>query len=133
LKFLLDTNACIDYLTQRYARVVERIQAARPEDLATSAIVAAELRFGADKSRQPARNHARLDVFLGELRSMDFDLDSAAAYGGLRADLERRGRPIGAHDMLIAAQALSAGLTLVSDNVRELGRVPGLRLENWRR
>jgi tRNA(fMet)-specific endonuclease VapC len=133
LKYLLDTNVCVDYLTGRFPRVIARIQECSPEDLATSSIVAAELRYGADRSGRVAANHARLDVLLGELRCLDFDLEAALSYGILRAALERRGRPIGAHDMLIAAHALSAGLILVTDNVREIARVPRLALENWRR
>jgi len=133
LKYLLDTNVCVDYLTKRFARVIERIQEASPEDLATSSVVAAELRYGADKSQHPARNHARLDILLGELRCLDFDLAAARSYGALRVALERRSRPIGAHDMLIAAHALASGLILVTDNVGEFGRVPRLSCENWRR
>lgn len=133
MKYLLDTNVCVDYLTGRFPRAVERIQEASPEDLATSAVVGAELRYGADKSGHPARNHARLDVLLGEIRCLDFDLAAARSYGQLRVTLERRGRPIGAHDMLIAAHALAAGLVLVTDNVREFARIPGLPRENWRR
>ena len=133
MKYLLDTNVCVDYLTGRFPRVVARIQAADPEDLSTSSIVAAELRYGADRSRDPSRNHSRLDVLLGEIRCLDFDLEAARLYGRLRATLELRGRTIGAHDMLIAAHAQSADLTLVTDNVREFARVPRLVVENWRR
>ncbi len=133
MKFLLDTNVCVDYLTGRFPQVIERIQDASPEELAVSSIVAAELRYGADKSQHSARNHTRLDVLLGDLRCLDFDLAAARSYGSLRAALERRGRPIGAHDMLIAAHALATGLILVTDNLREFARVPRLACENWRR
>lgn len=133
MKYLLDTNVCVDYLTSRFPRVIARIQDSDPEDLATSSIVAAELRYGADKSRHPARNHTHLDTLLGEIRCLDFDLEAARSYGRLRASLERRGRPIGAHDLLIAAHAQSAGLTLVTDNVREFTRISPLSVENWRR
>ncbi len=132
MRYLLDTNVCVDYLTGRYPLVIERVQQASPEDLCVSSIVTAELRYGADKSRNPPRNHARLDVFFSEMPCLEFDLAAATAYGGLRAGLERRGRPIGAHDMLIAAHALSAGLVLVTDNVREFMRVRELTVENWR-
>ena len=132
MRYLLDTNVCVDYLTGRFPLVVERVQRASPEDLCVSSIVAAELRYGADKSQNPARNHSRLDVFFGEMPCLEFDLAAATAYGVLRANLERRGRPIGAHDMLIAAHALSTGLVLVTDNVREFTRVRALTVENWR-
>lgn len=133
MKYLLDTNVCVDYLTRRFPRVIARVQESSPEDLAISSVVAAELRYGADRSQHAAENHARLDVLLGEIRCLDFDLPAARSYGVLRMALERRGRPIGAHDMLIAAQAVAGGLTLVTDNVREFGRVPNLSVENWRR
>jgi tRNA(fMet)-specific endonuclease VapC len=133
LRYLLDTNVCVDYLNGRFPSVVRRIQQARPEEIATNSVAAAELRYGAEKSRQPERNHARLDLLLAEITVLDFDLPSAAAYGALRARLEARGRLIGAHDMLIAAQAIAAGLILVTDNVHEFARVKGLAVENWRR
>jgi tRNA(fMet)-specific endonuclease VapC len=133
MRYLLDTNACVDYLTGRYPGVAERIQRCSPADLCLSSIVAAELRYGADNSQHPARNHSRLDILLGEIRCLDFDLLASAVYGAIRVALERRGRPIGAHDMLIAAHAISADAVLVSDNVREFERVKGLSVENWRR
>jgi tRNA(fMet)-specific endonuclease VapC len=133
MTYLLDTNACVDYLTGRYPAVADRIQRSLPADLCVSSIVAAELRYGADNSRYPVRNHSRLDVLLGEIRCLDFDLAASAAYGALRVGLERKGQPIGAHDMLIAAHAISAGAVLVSDNVREFARVKGLSVENWRK
>lgn len=132
MQYLLDTNACVDYLTGRYPAVAEHIRRSSSADLSVGSIVAAELRYGAEKSQHPARNHARLDVLLGEIRCIDFDLAAAAAYGALRAALERRGRPIGAHDMLIAAHAISAEAVLVTDNLREFERVKGLTVENWR-
>ena len=133
MRYLLDTNACADYLNGRYPAVVQRIQDASPDDIATSSVVAAELRYGAEKSARPEKNHSRLDILLSEVRCLDFDLAAASAYGALRVDLERRGRPIGAHDLLIAGHAISTGLILVTDNVREFIRIKGLTVENWRR
>ena len=133
MRYILDTNVLVDYLNGRFPAVLRRIRESSPEDLATSSVVAAELRYGAEKSRNPTKNHARLDILLREMTCLDFDLRAAAAYGALRATLERHGRPIGANDMLIAAQAIGAGLVLVTDNVREFAHVKGLRVENWRR
>lgn len=133
MRYLLDTNACVDYLTGRYPALIERTQRQRPSDLALSTIVLAELRYGVEKSAARERNARALQVLCDQIPVLEFDAAAAAAYGGVRADLERAGRPIGAHDLLIAAQALSAGLVLVTDNVREFGRVPGLTVENWRR
>lgn len=132
MKYLLDTNVCVDYLNRRYASVVERIQASSPEDICLSSVVIAELRYGADKSERSLENHGKIDVLVNELVCVDFDAEAAAAFGRIRWELEQRGEPIGPYDMLIAAHAVSLGLVLVSDNLRELRRVPGLAVENWR-
>ncbi len=133
MKYLLDSNVCVDYLTGRHPPVTARIQSLLPEDLCLSSIVVAELRYGADKSARPRRNHDLLDVMTNEMPCRDFDSRAASIYGKVRAALEKKGEPIGPNDMLIAAHALSLGLILVSDNIREFGRVKGLKLDNWRK
>jgi tRNA(fMet)-specific endonuclease VapC len=133
LKYLLDTNAWVDYLNGRYPGVVTRIQRSAPDDLCLSSVVVGELRYGADRSARPKANHLRIDGLVAEIECLDFDLQAAAAYGRVRAGLEAKGRPIGPNDMLIAAHALSRRLTLVTDNVREFRRIRGLKVENWRR
>jgi tRNA(fMet)-specific endonuclease VapC len=90
-----------------------------------------ELRLGAEKSQTAAATHAKLDRFLAPLSILPFDEEAAMAGARVRAHLEREGRPIGDLDNLIAAHALSQGLLLVTNNVREFQRVPGLSLENW--
>ena len=132
MKYLLDTNVCVDYLTGRFPQVARRIHGASPEDLCLSSIVIAELRYGADKSGRPRRNHELLDVLTNEIPGRDFDSAAASIYGRIRAALEKKGKPIGPNDMLIAAHALSLGLVLVSDNSAEFKRVRGLEIENWR-
>lgn len=132
MKYLLDSNVCVDYLTGRFPRVTSRIQSLLPEELCLSSIVIAELRYGADKSENPRRNHDRLDVLINEIPTRDFDSAAASSYGRIRAALEKKGQPIGPNDMLIAAHASSLGLALVTDNVREFKRVKGLKVENWR-
>ena len=132
MRYLLDTNVCVDYLTGRYPRVAERIRRTFPNDLCLSSVVVAELRFGADHSARPRANHARLDTLVAEIACLDFDLLAATAYGEVRSRLHAKGTPIGPNDMLIAAHALSRGLVLVTDNVREFRRVKGLKVENWR-
>lgn len=97
-----------------------------------TSVVVAELRYGADHSARRRTNHARIDALLDEIECLDFDLRAAAAYGRVRARLEAAGTPIGPNDMLIAAHALSRGLSVVTDNVGEFGRVKGLKVENWR-
>jgi len=132
MRYLLDTNAWADYLNQRYPSVAERIWSAHPDDLVMSSVVLAELRYGADKSQNRAQNHARIDIIAREVPSLDFDAAAAEAFGRVRSALERRGAPIGPYDMLIASQAISRDLIVVTDNVDEFGRIAGLRLENWR-
>ena len=132
MPYLLDTNVCVDYLTGRYPAVVVRIQDSAPDDLRLSSVVVAELRYGADHSAHPRANHSRIDTLLAEIACLDFDLQAAAAYGRLRASLEAAGKPIGPNDMLIAAHALSRGLSVVTDDVSEFKRVKGLKVDNWR-
>jgi len=132
MRYLLDTNAWVDYLTGRYPTVVARIQQSPPDDLCLSSVVMAELRYGAAKSRRKKLNHDLLDTLAREVRCVDFDLDGARTYGELRTTLEKRGTPIGPYDMMIAAHALSLGLVVVTDNEREFRRVKSLPVENWR-
>jgi tRNA(fMet)-specific endonuclease VapC len=132
LKYLLDTNVCIDYVNRRYPSVVERVQRSLPEDLCLSSVVVAELRYGADRSARGAQNHERLDILTEEIQCVDFDLSAARAFGRLRSALEAVGAPIGPYDMMISAHALSLGLVLVTDNEGEFRRVAGLKVENWR-
>jgi tRNA(fMet)-specific endonuclease VapC len=129
---LLDTNACIDYLSGRFPNVVARIQAADPDALCTSAVVAAELRYAAGRSRHPRRNHLRIDALLTEIRCVPFDADAALVFGLVRSELEARGRPIGPYDMQIAAHALYLHATVVTDDVDDFARVKGLSVESWR-
>ena len=120
MKYLLDSNVCVDYLTGRNPEVTTRIQSLLPEDLCLSSIVVAELRYGADKSARPRRNHRLLDVLTNEIRCRGSDSKAASIYGKVRVALERPGsthRPKRhAHRR---SRALSLGLALVSDNVRD--------------
>ena len=131
MKFMLDTNICIELIRRRSTRVLLRLQQCSPGDVGMSSITLAELEFGVHKSRMPDRNKLALAEFAAPLEILPFDDLAAASYGELRARLERQGQPIGSMDMLIAAHALSRGLTLVTNNEREFRRVPGLRVTNW--
>ncbi len=133
MTYLLDTNVCIDYLTGRFPSVAARLRALGPSEVCLSSIVVAELRYGADKSAHPQRNHQVLDTLTGEIPCREFDAPAASFYGRLRSALERRGQPIGPNDMLIAAHAQSLGLVLVTGNVREFRQVAELAVENWRK
>jgi tRNA(fMet)-specific endonuclease VapC len=128
---LLDTNVCIHIIKRKPPQVLEKLLASEPDDLGVSAITVAELRYGASNSGRPRQNHEALDRFLAPFTIAPFESQAANAYGDVRAALEKKGRPIGALDRLIAAHALSLGVRLVSNNVKEFRRVPGLKVENW--
>ncbi|RUP26314.1 MAG: type II toxin-antitoxin system VapC family toxin [Curvibacter sp.] len=127
---LLDTNICIYIINARPLAVLARFQQYRMGDVGLCSIVAAELAFGVAKSGS-ARNRQALEMFLAPLTILPFDDAAVWAYGNLRADLERRGTPIGALDTLIAAHALSQQAQLITNNTREFSKVPGLQLDNW--
>lgn len=131
MKYLLDTNICIYSLNRRPPEMLERLRRVGPADVAVSVVTLVELRHGAEKSRDPERAHGKLDLFLAPVRVLDFDREAARAAGRIRAELDRRGTPIGDFDALIAAQAVARGSILVSNNLREFSRVPDLRYENW--
>jgi len=130
--YLLDTNIMSDLIRHPDGAVAARIAEASEAVVATSIIVAAELRFGAER-RGSERLTARVDELLRLVPVHPLKEDADGHYGRLRADLERQGKPIGNNDMLIAAHALALDATLVTDNLREFERVPGLRVENWLR
>ncbi len=131
-RFLLDTNIVSDLVRQPHGKIAARIAAVGERDVATSIIVAAELRYGAAK-KGSSRLSAQLEAVLGALDVIALETPADVGYGALRAALEQAGTPIGPNDLLIAAQALTLGMTLVTDNEREFARVGGLRLENWLR
>jgi tRNA(fMet)-specific endonuclease VapC len=131
VRYLLDTNVCIRILNGSPPGVIERLEGLDPADLATSAVVRAELVYGARKSLHVAANLRLVDAFFEPFACLPFGDREADAYGSLRADLEREGRPIGPNDLLIAATALSHSLTLVTHNTSEFSRVPGLKVEDW--
>lgn len=131
MKYLLDTNICIFVIKRKPPSVLDRFEQYSPGDLGISSVTVAELRYGAEKSGRAEQNHAALDAFLAPLVIADFDALAADRYGKVRAELERRGTPIGPLDTMIAAHSLSLGVTLITGNTSEFSRVPGLAIENW--
>jgi tRNA(fMet)-specific endonuclease VapC len=131
MRFLLDTNICIYIIKQKPAKVMAKFQTLNLSDIGVSSITVAELEYGAYKSQRLAQNRAALSQFLIPLEVLPFDERATQTYGQIRAELERRGIAIGSMDMLIASQAISLGLILVTNNMRELSQIPGLTWENW--
>ena len=127
---LLDTNICIHVINAKPPEVLERFRKYRMGEIGLCSVVAAELAYGVAKSGS-ARNRDALEMFLAPLIILPFDVAALWVYGDLRAELERKGTPIGALDTMIAAHALSNKSILVTNNSREFARVPGLALENW--
>jgi tRNA(fMet)-specific endonuclease VapC len=131
IEYLLDTNTCIRILNGSSLRVAQRLRAVAPETVALSAIVKAELVYGARHSGRAALNLALLQRFFEPFASLALDDRCAEEYGRIRHELEDTGRPIGPNDLLIAATARTHGLVLVSHDTREFRRVEGLRTEDW--
>lgn len=131
MKYMLDTNICIYAIKKNPIQVLEKFSATNKSDMCISSITFAELEFGVCKSNDPAKNKLTLMLFLAGIKILPFDEAAAIEYADIRTALERRGTPIGANDLLIAAHARSLQLTLVTNNVKEFERVDGLQVENW--
>lgn len=130
MKYMLDTNMCI-YAQKNISQVIEKIKNNFQYGVAISSITLAELEFGVQASANIEKNIIALYKFLSIIEILDFDSSAATEYGKIRADLKRKGTPIGNMDMLIAAHAKSEDLIVVTHNTREFERVEGLQLEDW--
>ena len=128
--WMLDTNALSDLIRNPRGALMQRLAATEPDAVCTSIVVACELRFGASKKGSEALTQ-RVEQLLDTLTVLPLDAPADQHYADIRAALERAGTPIGSHDLLIAAHARSRGITLVTHNIREFARVPGLRVEDW--
>ena len=129
--YLLDTNACIEYLNGRSHHFLERFLTKMPDEIALCSVVKAELHYGAERSKNPQLAFARLEEFLAPYRSLPFNDECARVYGQIRERLAQTGSPIGPNDLLIAATAMAFGTILVTHNTREFSRVKGLSCEDW--
>ncbi|MGF1611900.1 MAG: tRNA(fMet)-specific endonuclease VapC [Kiloniellales bacterium] len=130
LAYMLDTNICI-YVMRTYPPELRDKFNALAEQLCISSITLGELHYGAEKSARRAENLTAIEHFAARLEVLPFGDKAAAHYGQLRAELQRAGTPCGAHDMQIGGHARSEGLILVTNNMREFARMPGIRAENW--
>ncbi|MEW6540396.1 MAG: type II toxin-antitoxin system VapC family toxin [Bacillota bacterium] len=131
MKYMLDTNICIYIIKKKPPEVFRRFESLEVGDLCISSITFAKLQYGVYKSQYPERNKIALAGFLAPIEILPFSDRAASFYGRIRADLDKKGRLIGAYDLLIAAHALAEDLILVTNNTKEFSRIPDLHLQCW--
>ena len=131
MMYMLDTNICIYMIKQKPRQVIEKLISMNKADLCISSITYSELLYGAEKSLNIAKNLLALTMFLSNIEILPYDENASVDYGFIRSDLEKKGKPIGPLDMLIAAHAASLRMILVTNNEKEFERVKGLNIENW--
>jgi len=130
-RYMLDTDTCSYVMKRSSPPVLRRLQAVPVADVCMSVITKSELLYGVEVSPRRTQDAAALAAFLPYVEVLDFSNDAARHYAEIRGDLKKRGALIGANDLFIAAHARCLGLTLVSNNTAEFGRVKGLAIENW--
>lgn len=133
MRFMLDTNICIYIIKKKPLQVLNRFRTFDVADIGVSSITLSELEYGVEKGTKRQQNREALMAFLGPLEIAFYDDLAAHHYGDIRALLEKTGRLVGAMDLLIAAHARSLSVPLVTNNVSEFKRIPGLSVENWLR
>jgi len=131
MKVMLDTNICIAIIKRKPPQVLKRFDAYKVGEIGISWITLAELEFGVAKSQHQEKNQAALDEFVLPLEIANINRDVARVYGRIRAMLEKKGTPIGSLDMMIGAHALSLGVTLATNDIREFSRIKGLTVVDW--
>jgi tRNA(fMet)-specific endonuclease VapC len=131
MSYLLDTNACVTHLRQPHSPLSQRLGATPAAHVRLCSVVVAELYYGAHRSAQAAVNVGKVAAFVQQFVSFPFDDAAAEEFARIRTHLEAQGQPIGPYDLQIAAIALVTGVTLVTHNTKEFGRVPGLTIEDW--
>ncbi len=131
MKYLLDSNVCIQYLNQKSEKIIQRLQDLSDIDIVVCSIVKAELFYGAMRTNNPAKTLQKQQEFLDRFISLKFDDECAVIYGEIRSKLAAKGTPIGNNDLHIAAIAMANNLTLITHNTREFSRVDNLKLEDW--
>jgi len=129
--YLLDTNMCIYIIKRKPVEVLQTLRRKSAHEIYISSITVAELEYGAEKSNYPQRNKVSLLEFLSIFQIINFDDKDATEFGKIKVRLEKKGRIIGPLDLLIAAQAKSKKLILVTNNTKEFKRVENLKIENW--
>ena len=131
MAYLLDTNTCIYFLNRSSENIIVRMKELSPSDIRLSSITVAGLFYGAEKSKAPKKNRIIVEKFVSNFEILPFDERCCQLYARIRASLEKAGNPIGPMDLLIASITLEHNLRLVTNNVKEFGRIKGLKVENW--
>jgi len=129
--YMLDTDTSSYIMKRSDAGVLRKLQTVAVSDVCVSVITKAELMYGVEVSSRRQQDQVALDAYLRHVAVLDFPGEAAVEYGQIRGDLKARGAMIGGNDLLIAAHARCLGITLVTNNTREFGRVLGLKMENW--
>lgn len=128
---MLDTNICIYVIKKKPIQVLQKLQELNPEEVCISSITYAELIHGVEKSKAIEKNRVALSLLFSNMKILDFDVTAANEYGKIRADLEKKGTPIGIMDMMIAGHAKSLNYIVITNNTKEFERVEDLKIENW--
>ena len=131
--YLLDTNICIYAMKNRYPFLTERLLTIYPDQIFVSSVTVGELEYGAAKSRWGEQTRLRMQMFVSAFTVLPFSQSDAVVFGRIRAGLAAMGTPIGPYDMMIAAQGVNRGLTVVTHNTAEFSRISSLLLEDWAR
>jgi tRNA(fMet)-specific endonuclease VapC len=131
MKYLLDTNVCINFLNGRSNNIRNELERHSPQEIFLCSIVVAELYYGSIKSARPVENIQRIAHFIDHFVSLPFDNHASRVYGEIRSVLETSGQPIGPMDLLIASIAVSHNLVLITHNTREFDRIKGLKINDW--
>ncbi len=131
MKYMLDTNICIYIIKNKPLKVIEALKKVEIGQICLSVITLAELEYGVEKSQQREKNKLALTGFLIPFEILPFPLKAATKFGEIRAFLEKKGKSVGAYDLLIGAHALSEDAVLVTNNIKDFSNIPNLLLENW--
>ncbi len=129
--YMLDTNICIYLIKKKFTSLQSKVMEKDPFDLTVSAVTVAELEYGIARSLYPQKNRVVLMEFLAPFQIIPFNEKDCENFGFIRAYLNKKGTPIGPYDLQIASQCISRDFCLVTNNVKEFDRVPGLKIENW--
>ena len=131
MKYLLDTNVCIKILNGSNRNILKRIETIKNDEIVIPSIVRFELYYGSYKSKIPTKTTKNLNLFLNSFETIEFNDSIAEIAGKLRADLSKKGTPIGPYDIIIAATAIYTNLTLITHNTKEFSRITELIIEDW--